>query len=77
MNMQCELGKWSFKSKRQAIYHEGYMFPMLVVEQHELWPEKNLRQRVWVCIHVFLCHYIWRIIKASNVNNDNKIMLTC
>ncbi|KAL4574347.1 hypothetical protein LXL04_021176 [Taraxacum kok-saghyz] len=46
--VECVLGKWMFKSKSQAIYHEGYMFPMLVAEQLELWPEKNLRQRVWM-----------------------------
>lgn len=51
--MQCELGKWSFKSKSQGIYREGYMFPMLVGEQLELWPEKNLRQRVWVSASIF------------------------
>ncbi|KAK9063284.1 hypothetical protein SSX86_017154 [Deinandra increscens subsp. villosa] len=39
---------WSFKSKSQGIYHEGHMFPMLVAEQLEFWPEKNLRQRVWM-----------------------------
>ena len=26
------------------------MFPMLVEEELEDWPEKNLRKRKWVCI---------------------------
>lgn len=46
--MQNELGTWCYKSKSSEIYHEGYMFPLLVTQQLELWPEKNLRQRVWV-----------------------------
>lgn len=48
--VECELGKWRFESKSRAIYHEGYMFPMLVTEQLDLWPEKNLRQRVWMTV---------------------------
>lgn len=51
--VQHELGTWSYKSKSRDIYHEGYMFPLLVTEQLELWPEKNSRQRVWVCL--FTC----------------------
>ncbi|KAI3816616.1 hypothetical protein L1987_16319 [Smallanthus sonchifolius] len=46
--IECKLGQWSFKSKSRGIYHEGHMFPMLVAEQLEIWPEKNLRQRVWM-----------------------------
>lgn len=51
--VECELGKWCFKSKSRGIYHEGYMFPMLVGEQLEIWPEKHLRQRVWVCTQLY------------------------
>lgn len=50
--LQSKLGKWSYKSKRQAIVHEGYMFPMLVKNQLEDWPEKNIRKRKWVCIQL-------------------------
>lgn len=46
--LQFELGRWSFKSKSQGTFHEGYMFPLLVKEQLDLWPEKNVRQRKWV-----------------------------
>ncbi|XP_074341743.1 nudix hydrolase 18, mitochondrial-like isoform X1 [Apium graveolens] len=48
--VQHELGTWCYKSKSRDIYHEGYMFPLLVTEQLELWPEKNSRQRVWMTV---------------------------
>lgn len=44
-----KLGEWIFKSKSQEKYHEGSMFPMLVTEVLDVWPEKNVRHRVWVC----------------------------
>lgn len=53
---QCELGKWRFKSKSQSIYHEGYMFPLLVTEQLSFWPEQNLRKRAWVRTYILLIH---------------------
>ncbi|KAJ1377761.1 NUDIX hydrolase domain, partial [Sesbania bispinosa] len=43
-----KLGKWSFKSKTHNTLYEGYMFPLLVQEQFEIWPEQNVRQRIWV-----------------------------
>jgi hypothetical protein len=47
--VQGKLGKWSFKSKTYDTLYDGYMFPLLVQEQLEFWPEQNLRQRTWVC----------------------------
>ncbi|KAJ0038026.1 hypothetical protein Pint_22382 [Pistacia integerrima] len=47
-NVELELGKWNFLSKSQGTLYEGYMFPLLVKEQLELWPEKDVRQRIWV-----------------------------
>ncbi|XP_060968921.1 nudix hydrolase 18, mitochondrial isoform X1 [Cannabis sativa] len=47
--LQKILGKWRYLSKRESIVHEGYMFPLLVSEELDLWPEKNLRNRQWVC----------------------------
>ncbi|XP_008221469.1 PREDICTED: nudix hydrolase 17, mitochondrial-like [Prunus mume] len=47
-NVECELGKWSFMSKSQETYYEGHMFPLFVMEQLDLWPEKNVRQRIWM-----------------------------
>ncbi|KAJ0693649.1 putative hydrolase [Helianthus annuus] len=48
--VECVLGKWHFKSKRNETMYEGYMFPLLVEEQLDLWPEKNIRQRYWVSV---------------------------
>ncbi|KAM0983393.1 hypothetical protein ACFX13_011117 [Malus domestica] len=47
-NVECQLGKWCFMSKSQETYYEGYMFPLFVKEQLDLWPEKNVRQRIWM-----------------------------
>ncbi|EEF31368.1 nudix hydrolase 18, mitochondrial [Ricinus communis] len=48
--VECELGKWSFKSKTHDTFYEGYMFPLLVQEQLEFWPEKNVRERKWMSV---------------------------
>lgn len=58
---QCELGKWNFKSKRCESYCEAFMFPLLVKEELEVWPEKNLRERKWVCVAEAreVCQYWW------------------
>lgn len=55
------LGKWSFKSKSHDTYYEGYMFPLLVKEQLDVWPEKNLRQRIWMGAKEAreACQYWW------------------
>ncbi|KAK6927828.1 NUDIX hydrolase domain, partial [Dillenia turbinata] len=53
------LGKWFFKSKTHDSDYEGYLFPLLVEEQLDFWPEMNVRQRKWmsvkeareVCLH--------------------------
>ncbi|CAK9154307.1 unnamed protein product [Ilex paraguariensis] len=58
-NVECQLGMWSFKSKSLGTYHEGHMFPLHVTEELDLWPEQNIRERVWmtvaeareVCLH--------------------------
>ncbi|KAG2667719.1 hypothetical protein I3843_15G125300 [Carya illinoinensis] len=48
--VQKMLGKWNYKSKRHGIMHEGYMFPLLVTKQLDIWPEKNLRERRWMSV---------------------------
>ncbi|CAK9150354.1 unnamed protein product [Ilex paraguariensis] len=60
-NVECQLGIWSFKSKSLGIYHEGYMFPMLVTEQLDLWPEKNARKRLWMTVAEAreVCQHWW------------------
>nr|GMC69119.1 nudix hydrolase 18, mitochondrial-like [Ipomoea batatas] len=42
------LGKWFFKSKSLGVLHEGFMLPLIVVEELDDWPEKDVRQRAWV-----------------------------
>ncbi|XP_041026965.1 uncharacterized protein LOC121267169 [Juglans microcarpa x Juglans regia] len=37
-----ELGKWSFKRKSHDTHYEGYVFPLLVEEQSDFWPEKDV-----------------------------------
>ncbi|KAA8529006.1 hypothetical protein F0562_033506 [Nyssa sinensis] len=57
----CELGRWCFKSKSCGTYHEGRMFPLLVTEQLELWPEKNVRRRIWMSVAEAkeVCQQMW------------------
>jgi len=59
----CKLGKWSFKSKSQSKLHEGHMFPLLVTKELDVWPEQNLRQRVWMSVKEAreLCAHGWMI----------------
>ncbi|XP_010476561.1 PREDICTED: nudix hydrolase 18, mitochondrial [Camelina sativa] len=47
-NVERQLGKWDFLSKSRGTFYEGLMFPMLVKEELELWPEQHLRQRTWM-----------------------------
>ncbi|PWA93256.1 NUDIX hydrolase domain-like protein [Artemisia annua] len=55
------LGKWHFKSKTHGSSYEGFMFPLLVKEQLECWPEKDIRQRVWVSVPKAkeVCQHSW------------------
>ncbi|KAL6228322.1 PREDICTED: nudix hydrolase 18, mitochondrial-like [Fragaria vesca subsp. vesca] len=59
--IECELGKWSFKSKSHDAHYEGYMFPLHVQEQLDFWPEKNLRQRIWMSAQEAreVCQHWW------------------
>lgn len=68
-----QLGMWRFKSRSQDCFHEGYMFAFEVKEELDVWPEKDIRQRVWLpanearekCVHqwmkdaldIFLCQF--------------------
>ncbi|MED6121996.1 Nudix hydrolase 17, mitochondrial [Stylosanthes scabra] len=56
-----KLGKWSFKSKTHDTFYEGYMFPLLVEEQLEFWPEQNVRQRTWMSVSEArqVCQHWW------------------
>ncbi|XP_044478701.1 nudix hydrolase 4-like [Mangifera indica] len=59
--VEHELGKWNFKSKSHDTYYEGFMFSLLVKEQLEIWPEKNLRKRTWMSVAEArkACQYVW------------------
>ncbi|KAK9073605.1 hypothetical protein SSX86_007929 [Deinandra increscens subsp. villosa] len=59
--IDSELGKWCFKSKGNDAYYEGHMFPLLVNEQLDQWPEKDIRQRYWVSAAKAKesCQYSW------------------
>ncbi|CAN8235062.1 unnamed protein product [Cochlearia groenlandica] len=60
-NLEETLGKWQYKSKRHNTVHDGYMFPLLVNQQFESWPESEFRQREWVCLSdaIELCKSLW------------------
>ncbi|VFQ95046.1 unnamed protein product [Cuscuta campestris] len=49
-DLEGKLGTWNFGSKRSGIACEGHMFPLLVKEELDCWPEKNIRQRLWISI---------------------------
>lgn len=51
MLWQEELGQWNFKSSGNGVYYEGHMFPLCVEKQLDFWPEKDIRQRVWVSLN--------------------------
>ncbi|KAL0415553.1 UNVERIFIED_CONTAM: Nudix hydrolase 17, mitochondrial [Sesamum latifolium] len=56
-----KLGKWIFKSKSQEKFHEAFMFSLLVTEELDVWPEKDLRQRVWMTVNEAreVCAHSW------------------
>ncbi|XP_076922856.1 nudix hydrolase 21, chloroplastic-like isoform X2 [Bidens hawaiensis] len=56
-----KLGKWCFKSKGNDAYYEGHMFPLLVKDVSEEWPEKDIRQRHWMSAAKAKesCQYSW------------------
>ncbi|KAK7849044.1 nudix hydrolase 17, mitochondrial [Quercus suber] len=60
-NVERKLGKWTFISKRYGKCYEGHMFPLLVQEQLELWPEKNVRRRIWMSAAEAreVCKHLW------------------
>ncbi|CAA2964229.1 nudix hydrolase 18, mitochondrial-like [Olea europaea var. sylvestris] len=59
--VECQLGKWTFKGKNGDTCYEAFMFPLLVKEQLDFWPEKDVRQRIWVSVREArkVCQYWW------------------
>ncbi|KAK4362072.1 hypothetical protein RND71_017313 [Anisodus tanguticus] len=78
VEVQEFLGTWSFKSKSQGTFHEGHMFPLLVTEELDDWPEKTVRERLWlkfseareVCFHSWMKEAL--DVFASKLTKRNK-----
>ncbi|XP_055826732.1 nudix hydrolase 18, mitochondrial-like isoform X1 [Solanum dulcamara] len=78
VEVQEYLGTWSFKSKSQGTFHEGHMFPLLVTEELDDWPEKTVRKRLWlkfseareVCWHSWMKEAL--DVFASKLTKRNK-----
>jgi diphosphoinositol-polyphosphate diphosphatase len=74
------LGMWQYKSKRQDIWHESHMFPLLVNQQLDQWPEKNLRKRKWmtvaqareVCPHGWMKEALEELVKRQMKNQRDE-----
>ncbi|KAJ7964466.1 Nudix hydrolase-like protein [Quillaja saponaria] len=84
--VQRGLGKWSFKSKSHDSLYLGYMFPLLVQEQLDSWPEKNLRQRIWMsvseareaCQHGWMKEALDKLVKRlTDRKQGNKEQAVC
>uniref|UniRef100_A0A6M2FC96 Nudix hydrolase domain-containing protein n=1 Tax=Populus davidiana TaxID=266767 RepID=A0A6M2FC96_9ROSI len=60
-NVEDELGKWNFLSKRHGTFYKGFMFPLFVTKQLDLWPEKSVRQRIWMTVDEAreVCRHWW------------------
>ncbi|KAH8483181.1 hypothetical protein H0E87_027811 [Populus deltoides] len=58
-NVEHQLGHWTFQSRTHGTDYDGYLFPLHVKEVLDFWPEKNNRQRKWVCTcylsNIFIC----------------------
>ncbi|KAA8530678.1 hypothetical protein F0562_005388 [Nyssa sinensis] len=59
--IECALGKWNFKGQSHDASKEGYIFPLLVKEQLYFWPEKDIRQRIWMSVSEAkkVCQHWW------------------
>ncbi|KAI3920827.1 hypothetical protein MKW98_005653 [Papaver atlanticum] len=59
--VKCNLGKWSFKSKRYDTFYEGYMFSLHVKDELESWAESHVRTRKWMTVKDAreICQYWW------------------
>ncbi|PWA77545.1 nudix hydrolase [Artemisia annua] len=82
--VEGELGTWCFKSKGNDGYYEGHMFPLLVKEQLEFWPEKDIRRRAWLSVAKAkeVCQYTWMKealdllvmrLESAPLNKENEV----
>lgn len=52
--VQDRLGTWNFNSKSQIDRVKiAFLYPMRVSDELDQWPEKETRQRRWVCLLTF------------------------
>ncbi|XP_008240121.1 PREDICTED: nudix hydrolase 17, mitochondrial-like [Prunus mume] len=60
-HLGSKLGVWRYKSKSHGTVHEGYMFPLLVQQQLDLWPEQSARKRQWMSVAEAreACQNVW------------------
>ncbi|KAK4373628.1 hypothetical protein RND71_009012 [Anisodus tanguticus] len=60
-NIEGKLGTWYFENKSGAAAYEGHMFPLFVTEELDLWPEKDIRERLWMTVREArkLCQHGW------------------
>lgn len=74
-----KLGVWTFKSKSHDTFHEGHMLAFRVTEELDCWPEKDVRQRVWLTANEarILCAHDWMkealdlfLVKLENVGEE-------
>ncbi|KAL3617634.1 hypothetical protein CASFOL_037955 [Castilleja foliolosa] len=81
-----KLGEWIFKSKSQEKYHEGSMFPLLVTEELDMWPEKSVRQRVWMTVNEAreVCSHTWMkealevfVCQFTRVEEEKTVQASC
>ncbi|XP_044504768.1 nudix hydrolase 18, mitochondrial-like [Mangifera indica] len=80
--VERELGTWKFKSKSHDTYYEGIMFSLLVKEQLEIWPEKNVRKRTWMSVAEArkACQYLWmkealdRLVEQRQQRDEEKLV---
>ncbi|GFP89443.1 nudix hydrolase 17 mitochondrial [Phtheirospermum japonicum] len=85
-NLQEKLGEWIFKSKSQEKFHEGSMFPLLVTEELEMWPEKSVRHRVWMTVNEAreVCSHSWMkealevfVCQFTRVEEEKTLQASC
>ncbi|XP_075514453.1 nudix hydrolase 18, mitochondrial-like [Primulina tabacum] len=60
-SLEDKLGEWIFKSNSQDTFNMGSMFPLFVTEELDVWPEKDVRQRVWMMVNEArdVCAHSW------------------
>ncbi|XP_043696376.1 nudix hydrolase 18, mitochondrial-like [Telopea speciosissima] len=82
--VQIKLGEWGFRSKRYNTIYEGVMFPLLVKEELDQWPEKNRRQRKWmtvaeareVCQHWWMKEALDRLVRRLMQQAEEDIVIS-